>query len=171
MQPAPSYKRAAGQQRRIDRRLGEQRRIDRHRMLARLANLAHQALRHHAVERRDELIRLDAHVEEAAEHVEHVVGVDRGEHQVAGQRRLDRDLRGFRVADFADHDLVGVVTQDRAQPAREGQALLLVDRDLRDALQLVLDRILDRDDLVFDRPDLGERARRASWSCRCRSGR
>jgi hypothetical protein len=72
------------------------------------------------------------------QHVDDVVGVDGGEHQVAGQRRVDRDLRGLVVADFADHDLVGVVAQDRAQPAREGQPLLLVDRDLRDAAQLVL---------------------------------
>ena len=37
------------------------------------------------------------------------------------------------VADLADHDPVGVVAQDRAQPAREGEALLLVHRDLQHA--------------------------------------
>ena len=50
-----------------------------------------------------------------------------------GERRLDGDLRRLRVADFADHDLVGVVAQDRPQAARERQPLLLVDRNLRDA--------------------------------------
>ena len=70
---------------------------------------------------------------EAADDVEHVVGVHGGEHQVAGERRLHRDLGGLRVADLAHHDLVRVVAQDRAQAAREGEALLLVHRDLQHA--------------------------------------
>ena len=49
----------------------------------------------HAVERRHELIGLDAHVEEAPEHVEHVVRVHGGEDEVPGQRRVDGDLRRF----------------------------------------------------------------------------
>jgi len=48
---------------------------------------------------------------------------------------------GFRVADLADHDLVRVVPQDRAQPAGEAEALLLVHRDLQHAGELILDRV------------------------------
>src|ERR1700721_1667767 len=48
----------------------------------------------------------------------------------------------------ADHDLVGIVTQDRTQAAGEGQALFLVDRNLCNAAQLIFDRIFDGDDLV-----------------------
>ena len=92
------------------------------------------------------------------EHVDDVVGVDRGEDEVAREGRLDGDLGRLLVADLADHDLVRVVAQDRAEPAGEGQALLLVDRDLGDPAQLVLDRVLDRDDLVLDGLDLGEAA-------------
>ena len=152
MQPAPSKNRPLSVERRIERRLDRAARAST--FAGRLqcdADVAHQPLRQHAVQRRDELVRLDAHVQEAAEHVDDVVGVDGREHEVAGQRRLDGDLRGLGVADLADHDLVGVVAQDRAQAARERQPLLLVDRNLRDAAQLVFDRILDRDDLVFDR--------------------
>ena len=105
------------------------------RPLAGRADQAHQPLGQDAVQRRDEVVRLDVHVQEAADDVDHVVGVDRGEDQVAGQRRLDGDLRRLLVADLADHDLVRVVAQDRAQPAGEGQPLLLVDRDLGDARQ------------------------------------
>ena len=112
---------------------------------------AHQALRQDAVQRGDETVGVHAHVHEAADHVEHVVGVHGGEHQVAGQRRLHGDLRGFRIADLAHHDLVRVVAQDRAQAAREGQAFLLVDRNLQHARQLVFDRVLDGDDLVAGR--------------------
>jgi hypothetical protein len=35
---------------------------------------------------------------------------------MAGQRRVDRDLRGLVVADLADHDLVGIVAEDERSP-------------------------------------------------------
>jgi len=75
--------------------------------------------------------------------------VDGRENEVTRQGRLDGDLGRLRVADLADHDLVGVMTEDGPQPAGEGQALLLVDRDLGDAVDLVLDGVLDGDDLVL----------------------
>ncbi len=50
-----------------------------------------------------------------------VVGVQRGQHQVAGERGLDGDLRGFEVADFTDHDDVRVLAQDGAQGLGKGQ--------------------------------------------------
>src|SRR5262249_46163873 len=93
----------------------------------------------------------------SAQHVNYVVRVDGGEHEMPGQRRLDGDLRRLGIANLADHDLVGIVPQNRSQAARERQALLLVDRNLRDAAKLILDRILNRDDLVFDRFDLRQR--------------
>src|SRR6266540_1105074 len=127
-----------------------------HLALAVYADGPHQPLGLHAVEGGDEVVGLDLHVEEAAEHVDHVVGVDGGEDQVAGEGGLDGDVRRLRVADLADHDLVRVVPQDRAQAAREGEPLLLVHRDLGDALELVLDRVLDGDDLVFLALDLAE---------------
>src|ERR1043166_6923075 len=113
------------------------------------AEHAYQALRQHAVQRRDEVVRLDPHVQEATDHVNDVVGVDGGEDEVAREGRLDGDLRRLLVADFADHDLVRVVAKDRAQAARERQALLLVDGDLRDAVELILHGVFNRDDLVF----------------------
>ncbi len=79
------------------------------------ADGTHQPLRQDAVERGDEVVCLDAHVEKASQHVEDVVGVDRGEHQVSGERGVDGDLRRLLVADFADQDLVRIVAQDGAQ--------------------------------------------------------
>ena len=83
-----------------------------------------------------------------------VVGVQGREHEVAGERRLDRDLRRLVVTDLTDEHDVGVGSQDRAQRAREGQARLRVDLHLVDAGHAVLDRVLDRDDV-----DLGPRDR------------
>jgi hypothetical protein len=51
-----------------------------------------------------------------------VVGVERREHQVAGERGLDADLGGLEVADLADHDDVGVLAQERAQRRGEREA-------------------------------------------------
>ncbi len=49
------------------------------------------------------------------------------------------------------------MAQDRPQPARKGKPLLLVHRNLRNAANLVLHRILDGDDLVFVALDLVQR--------------
>ena len=65
---------------------------------------------------------------------------------MAGQRRPHRDLRGFQIADFADHDDIGVLPQDGAQQAGESQADLRPNLDLVDAGKLIFDRVLDRDD-------------------------
>ena len=52
-----------------------------------------------------------------------VVGVQRREHQVAGERGLDGDLGGLEVADLADHDDVGVLAQEGAQRGGEVQPI------------------------------------------------
>ena len=69
--------------------------------------------------------------------------MQRGQHQVSGKARLHRDLRGLQVADFADHDDVGVLAQDGAQGAREVELDLRVDLRLPDAVERKLDRVLD----------------------------
>src|SRR3569623_3666416 len=114
-----------------------------------------QALRDYSIKCRDEAVGVDDYVDEAADDVEHVVGVHGRKNKVSGECRLHRDLRGVGGADLADHDLVGVVAQDRTQGARERQALLLVDRNLQHARKLVFDRVLDGDDLVAAVVDLG----------------
>src|SRR5579864_265190 len=118
-------------------------------LLAMHANHAHQALGQNAVQSGNEIVRLDAHVDEPADDVGYVIGVHGGEHQVSGERRLNGDLSGFVIANFSDHDLVRVVPQDRTQAAGERQPLLFVDGDLRDSPNLVFDGIFNRDDFVF----------------------
>ena len=122
-----------------------------------LAIDADEALGEDAVQRGDEVVSFDADVQEAAQHVDHVVGVDGGEDKVAGERGVDGDLGGLLVADFADHDLVGIVAQNGTQAAREGQAFLFVHRNLRDSLELIFDGIFDGDDFVFVVLDFAER--------------
>src|SRR5277367_4516923 len=118
------------------------------------ANGAYQPLGKDAVERGNKIVSFHSHIEKTSQHVDHVVGMDGGEHQVTGQRGVDGNLCCFLVADFAHQDLVRVMAQNGAQAAGEGKALLLVNRDLSNAANLVLDRVLDGDDLVFVALDL-----------------
>ena len=54
-------------------------------------------------------------IEQSRERRRRVVGVQRRQHEVAGQRRLRRDLRRLRVANFADEHDVRILAQQRAQ--------------------------------------------------------
>ena len=68
----------------------------------------------------------------------------RAEDQVARQSGLHRDLSGGDVADFTDHDDVGILPQNRTQRRAERQLPRFVDLHLVHQLDLVLDRVLDR---------------------------
>jgi hypothetical protein len=133
------------------------------------AQLAHQALRHHAQQRRRQQERFDAHVEQAGDGRGGVVGVQGRQHQVAGERSLHRDLRGFQVADLADHDHVRVLAQDRAQGLGEAHVDARVDLGLADADQVVLDRVFHRHDVGGGR--VQARQRRVQRGGLARAGR
>jgi len=60
---------------------------------------------------------------------------------VAGLGCLDRDLRGFQVTDFAYHDDVRILAQERPQGRRECEAHLVINVDLVDAGQIDFCRI------------------------------
>ena len=132
----------------------------RHRRLdaALRAQPACEPLRQHADRSRGRQERLDAHLGQARDRAGGVVGVQRAQHEVAGQRGFDGDLGGLVVANLTDHHDVGVAPQDRAQAGGERQARLDVDLHLVDALQAVLDRVLDGDDVLARLVELVERA-------------
>src|SRR5215472_15565337 len=69
------------------------------------------------------------------------------------ERGADGDFRGFKVADFADHDDIRVLAQNVAQTHGEGQPDFRPDRDLVDAPEFIFDRFLDRDDALLDGVD------------------
>ena len=93
----------------VERRLG-------HRLglAAGRADAPHQPLGQHREQRVGEVERVHAHVQQPGHCLRRAVGVQRGQHQVTGQRGLDRDLGGFLVADLADHDHVRVRAQEGA---------------------------------------------------------
>uniref|UniRef100_E6QI37 Uncharacterized protein n=1 Tax=mine drainage metagenome TaxID=410659 RepID=E6QI37_9ZZZZ len=121
------------------------------------ADGADESLGEDAVQSGDEVVGFDAHVEKAAEDIDDVVGVNGGEDEMAGERGVDGDLRGFGVTDFADENLVGIVAEDGAQSASEGEAFFFVDGNLGDAADLIFDGVFDGDDFFFVAFDLVER--------------
>jgi hypothetical protein len=138
--------------------------------LALVAEPAHEPLREHRDERARDEERLDAHVGEPRERRRRVVRVDRREDEVAGERGLHRVVGRLLVADLADEDDVGVLAEVGAQRRGEGQIDLRVHLRLPDATELVLDRVLDREDVEIG--ELISRApSRASSSFRIRSAR
>ena len=66
---------------------------------------------------------------------------------MAGERGLDGDFSRFQVADFADQNDVGILTQERAQGCGEVQADLLLHLHLVDAGELEFDGIFGRHDV------------------------
>ncbi|CEE79469.1 conserved hypothetical protein [Xanthomonas citri pv. citri] len=118
---------------------------------------AHQTLRQDAVDGGGEQIILHAHVEQTGDAAGRVIGVQRGQHQVAGERGLDRDACGFQIAHFADHDDVRILTHDAAQCVGEIQPDLRLGLDLVDAFDLVFHRVFDGDDFHIRGVELAQR--------------
>ena len=56
-----------------------------------------------------------------------------GEYQVAGQGRLDGDLRRLEITGFSDHDDIRVLPENGTQAVGEGQVYSRVDLDLDDS--------------------------------------
>ena len=113
------------------------------------ADPAHQPLGKNADQTARGKVWFDAKIEQSRYRAGRVVGVQRAENQVAGQGGLDGHGGGVEVADFADHDDVGVLPQDAAQAAGEGHSLFVAHLGLADAVELVFDGIFEREDVFF----------------------
>src|SRR6185312_14062188 len=84
---------------------------------------------------------LNAHIHQTADSFRRAVRVQRGEHQVSGESGLNGDFGGFKVADFAHQNHVGVLPQKRAQRCVKVQADGFFHLHLVHAVQLELYRI------------------------------
>src|SRR5438270_5596805 len=111
------------------------------------ANPAYQTLGRHADKASGDSERLDADILQTRNRADGVVGVKRRQHEVTGHCRLERNRCRLVVADFSDATHIRVLTQDRPQPAGEGESLLLVYLHLVDAAQSIFHRIFDGDDV------------------------
>ena len=125
--------------------------------LALRADAADQPLGEDRRQRRTDQERLDAHIDQSGDGAGGVVGVQRTEHEVPGQRRFDGDLRGLEVADLAHEDAIRVLPQEGAERFVEGHAHGVVHLHLHDAFDVVLHRVFGGQELVADHVDLAQR--------------
>ena len=87
-----------------------------------------------------------------------IVGVQRAEHQVTGERGVDGHVGRVAVANLTHQDHVGVMPQERTQAVGEGQPDARLHLHLVDAVEVVLHRVLDGEDLdlvALDRVERG----------------
>ena len=74
-----------------------------------------QSLCHHSFNGSGNQERFDSHVAHSSESTGRVIGVQRAEDQVAGQRCLNRTLGSFQVTNFPHQHDVWVVAKDTSQ--------------------------------------------------------
>ena len=86
------------------------------------------------------------HVEQPREGLGGIVRMQGGEHQMAGQGRLQRNRSGLLVAHLADHDDVRIKPQEAAHDSRK------IKTDLRPHLHLAQSPLSDLN-RIFGRPD------------------
>ena len=64
---------------------------------------------------------------------------------------MNGDFGGFTIANFADHDDIGILPEDRPQPCGKRQADLGIHLHLAHAEQLIFHRIFDGNDVLVRR--------------------
>ena len=127
------------------------------RLLAAVADPAHEALRDDAVQGRGNQVAGRTHVEQPVHGARCTRRMQCREHEVPGHGGTQTDIDGLLVAHFADQHDVRVLAQRGAQHAAEIEADARVHLHLVDAGKPVLNRILDRDDLCFRAVDVVQR--------------
>jgi hypothetical protein len=85
--------------------------------------------------------------------------MDRGEHKVTGNRSCHSNLSCLGIANFPDHNDVGILTQDRSKGSGEGEARTWVHLDLIHSGHPILNRILKCDDIQLISIDLSQSAK------------
>ena len=71
-----------------------------------------------------------------------------GEHEVPRQRSLHGDIGRLTIADFADHDDIGILTQYGAQSCGKCHPDLGIDLSLADALHRIFHRIFHGENIA-----------------------
>ncbi len=139
------------------------------RLLALRAAGSHESLAKNAFQSRGKQIRRDVHIHETRHRAGRVVRVQGRKDEVPRERRLNRNFRRLEVADFADHHHIRVLTQEGAQNFRERVAGLGVDWHLDDAVNVIFDRLLGREQLRINLVDAAQN--RVERSRLARAGR
>ena len=111
-----------------------------------IAQNADEALGHDGLNGGRDQEGLDAHIDQTGNGRRGVVRVQRRENQMPRECRLNGDFGDFEVADFADENDVGGLTQHRPEDSCEAQPDLFLHLALVDAGEVVFDGVFGGDD-------------------------
>ena len=112
-------------------------------------NCAHEPLGDERLHHRGEQERFHVHVEQPRDATYGIVRVQRAENKVASHGRANRYVRGFNVANLADHDHIRILSQNVTETFGESQINLRFHIDLRDTGNSIFDRFFDGDDAAL----------------------
>ena len=129
----------------VDSGQGKRRRLGRVFFLAGGADSPQKSLRDDASKAGGNQVRSDAHILQTVDGRYRVLGMNGRDHEMAGHCGAHRYLCSLAVTDLADTDDVGVLSQDRTETVGECQPDFFVDLHLSSALDVILHRILQRD--------------------------
>ena len=118
----------------------------------------YQSLGEYASEAGTEQEWLHPHINQPRHRTNGSIGMQCGHDQVAGQTRLHGNFCGFNIADFAHHDHIWVLAQNRPQPPGKGHVGLVVHLGLANAGQTVFNRVLYCKDIDSTAVKFGKRA-------------
>jgi hypothetical protein len=117
--------------------------------LAVRADFPNQTLGEHTFEGGGHEEGFAAHVDQTGNGTGGVVGVKGGENKVPGQGGLDGNTGGFLVPHFPDHDAIRILTEEGAENFTKSQSDGFVDGNLHDAIDIILNRILGREQFAI----------------------
>ena len=100
-------------------------------------------------DRRTDEERFDSHIVEPGNGTGGIVGVQGGENLVTCESGFDGDIGGFVVANFADHNDVGILAEDGAESIGKAETDFGFNGDLINSGELVFDGIFDGDDIIL----------------------
>ena len=92
--------------------------------------------------------RLNTEIDQARHRRRGVICVQRTENKVTSETCVRSNARCLEVSNFANHDDVRRLAQNRAQGCRKGHPNLGIHLDLIDARHLILDRLFHCDDFA-----------------------
>ena len=121
-------------------------RASRHRQIAHRAQAAYQPLSHDQPDRVSHGVSGNADFDQPIDCVIAVAGMERGDDELAGKRRLERDFSRRTVAHFANENYFRIQSQQAAESRGHVESDGQVNLRLSDRLDSHLDRIFERRD-------------------------
>jgi len=120
-------------------------RAGRHLVPAMRAKPAYQSLRQNHAQHLGNVVVQQAPVAQRRHRADGIAAMHRAQEDASADRRVECAVRRHRIPDFAHHHVIGVQPENRLHCFREVNVMQLVNLDLRNAVNVILDRVFNGD--------------------------